>query len=114
MEKGYVETLFGRRRYIDEMKSQNPNIRRSGERAAINAPIQGTASDLVKLAMIKVHESLPIPVLLQVHDELIFESPADEAEGLCADIKEIMESVYKLSVPLKVNVSSGLNWDDAH
>jgi DNA polymerase-1 len=114
MEKGYVETLFGRRRYLDEMKSNNPNIRRSGERAAINAPIQGTASDLVKLAMIKVHESLPVPVLLQVHDELIFEAPKEDAEELCADIKTIMEGVHKLNVPLKVNVGSGLNWDDAH
>jgi len=114
MEKGYVETLFGRRRYLDELKSQNPNIRRGGERAAINAPIQGTASDLVKLAMIKVHENLPVPVLLQVHDELIFEAPKEDAEELCEDIKKIMENVHQLKVPLKVNVSSGLNWDDAH
>lgn len=114
MEQGYVSTLFGRRRYIDEMKSQNPNIRRSGERAAINAPIQGTASDLVKLAMIRVHESLPIPLLLQVHDELLFECPDDEAEGYAKDIQQIMESVFELSVPLKVNVGIGKNWDDAH
>ena len=114
IENGYVSTLFGRRRYIDEMKSSNPNIRRSGERAAINAPIQGTASDLVKLAMIRVHESLPIPVLLQVHDELIFECPAEDAAQMCEDIKKIMENVHKLDVPLKVNVGQGLNWDDAH
>jgi len=114
MEQGYVSTLFGRRRYLDEMQSKNPNIRRSGERAAINAPIQGTASDLVKLAMIRVHESLPIPVLLQVHDELIFECPEEDAEALCADIKEIMENVHQLKVPLKVNVGQGENWDDAH
>lgn len=114
MEQGYVSTLFGRRRYLDEMKSNNPNIRRAGERAAINAPIQGTASDLVKLAMIKVHESLPIPLLLQVHDELIFECPSDQAEEMCADIKSIMEGVYQLNVPLKVNVGAGPNWDDAH
>lgn len=114
MEQGFVSTLFGRRRYLDELQSKNPNIRRSGERMAINAPIQGTASDLVKLAMIKVHESLPIPVLLQVHDELIFECPAEDAEELSADIKEIMENVHQLKVPLKVNVGCGLNWDDAH
>lgn len=114
MEKGYVETLFGRRRYLPELRSQNQMMRRAGERAAINAPIQGTASDLVKLAMIKLHDSLPIPLLLQVHDELLFESPVDEADEYCRDIKEAMESVYKLSVPLKVNVGKGPNWDDAH
>jgi DNA polymerase-1 len=114
MEKGYVETLFGRRRYLDELKSQNPNIRRGGERAAINAPIQGTASDLVKLAMICVHQSLPVPVLLQVHDELIFECASEDAEDLSAEIKKIMENVHQLKVPLKVNVGTGLNWDDAH
>lgn len=114
LERGYVETLFGRRRYIDELKSQNQMIRRSGERAAINAPIQGTASDLVKLAMIQVYDSLPIPLLLQVHDELLFECPNDEALEYCKDIKKVMESVYKLKVPLKVNVSQGPNWDDAH
>lgn len=114
LETGYVSTLFGRRRYIDELKSQNPNIRRAGERAAINAPIQGTASDLVKLAMIKCHESLPLPLLLQVHDELIFECPIDEADYYCKEIKTLMESVYPMKVPLKVNVASGPNWDDAH
>ena len=88
--------------------------RRAGERAAINAPIQGTASDLVKLAMIHVHESLPIPLLLQVHDELLFECPEDEAEEMSAEIKQIMESVVQLKVPLKVNVGRGKNWDDAH
>ncbi len=114
MEKGYVETLFGRRRYIDELRSQNPMIRRAGERAAINAPIQGTASDLVKLAMIKLHDSLPISLLLQVHDELLFECPIDESEEYAQDIKSIMESIYPLKIPLKVNVGKGLNWDDAH
>lgn len=114
LERGYVETIFGRRRYIDELKSQNQMIRRAGERAAINAPIQGTASDLVKLAMIKAYESLPIPLLLQVHDELLFECPIDEATDYCRDIKTLMEGVYKLKVPLKVNVSQGPNWDDAH
>ncbi len=114
MENGYVSTLFGRRRYLDEMQSKNPNIRKAGERAAINAPIQGTASDLVKLAMIRVHESLPIPLLLQVHDELIFECPEDEAAEMSEEIKAIMENVHQLKVPLKVNVGVGLNWDDAH
>jgi DNA polymerase-1 len=114
MEQGYVSTLFGRRRYIDELKSKNPMQRRAGERAAINAPIQGTASDLVKLAMIRVHESLAVPLLLQVHDELLFECAVDEAEEAASEIKSIMESVYKLNVPMKVNIGIGPNWDDAH
>lgn len=114
MENGYVATLFGRRRYIDELQSKNQMLRRAGERAAINAPIQGTASDLVKLAMIRVHQSLPIPLVLQVHDELLFECPVDEIETYSKDIKEIMETVYTLKVPLKVNVGHGSNWDDAH
>lgn len=114
IETGYVTTLFGRRRYIDELKSKNPMLRRAGERAAINAPIQGTASDLVKLAMIQVHQSLPIPLLLQVHDELIFECPKEDAKEMSEEIKRIMESVYELKVPLKVNVGIGDNWDDAH
>jgi len=114
IDNGFVTTLFGRRRYIDELKSQNQMMRRAGERAAINAPIQGTASDLVKLAMIHAHESLPIPLLLQVHDELLFECPEEDAEELKVEIKSIMESVAQLKVPLRVNVGVGLNWDDAH
>lgn len=114
IEQGYVSTLFGRRRYIDELSSKNPMLRRAGERAAINAPIQGTASDLMKIAMIKVHESLPIPLLLQVHDELLFECPEEDVEEMSAEIKQIMETIYKLNVPLKVNVGTGKNWDDAH
>ena len=89
-------------------------LRRAGERAAINAPIQGTASDLVRLAMIEVHQSLPLPLLLQVHDELLFESPKEDAKMWAGEIKKIMESIYKLNVPLKVNVGIGDNWDDAH
>jgi DNA polymerase-1 len=114
IEAGFVSTLFGRRRYIDELKSKNPMLRRAGERAAINAPIQGTAADLVKLAMINVHRSLPVPLLLQVHDELVFECPVEDAEEMAVDIKKIMESIYPLKVPLKVNVGIGPNWDDAH
>ncbi len=114
IERGYVSTLFGRRRYIEELKSSSPMIRRAGERAAINAPIQGTASDLVKLAMLEVHRSLPISMLLQVHDELLFECPIEDAKLLAAEIKSMMESVYQLSVPLKVNVGFGNNWDNAH
>lgn len=114
MEQGYVSTLFGRRRYLDEMQSKNPNIRKAGERAAINAPIQGTASDLVKLAMIQVHQTLPVAMLLQVHDELVFEVADDEADAMMEDVRKVMENVHPLKVPLKVNVGRGKNWDDAH
>lgn len=111
LETGYVETLFGRRRYVDELKSQNMMIRRAGERAAINAPIQGTAADLVKLAMIRLNESLPIPLLLQVHDELLFECPKEDVEIHSAEIKKTMEEVHPLAVPLKVNISCGTSWE---
>jgi len=107
MEQGYVSTIFGRRRYLDELRSKNPNIRKAGERAAINAPIQGTASDLVKLAMIQVYNSLPIRLLVQVHDELIFESPIEDSEAMMVEIKRLMESVHPMKVPLKVNVELG-------
>lgn len=111
---GYVETLFGRRRYIDELKSKNPALKKFGERAAINAPIQGTASDLVKMAMIELHKSISIPALLQVHDEVLFECPKDDVDIQISLIRPIMEEVYPLNVPLKVNVAVGENWDDAH
>lgn len=114
METGYVETLFGRRRYIDELQSKNANIKKFGERAAINAPIQGTASDIVKKAMILVSTSDAQGLLLQVHDELLFEVPHEEAESLRDRMKAVMESVVKLRVPLKVNGAIGKNWELAH
>jgi DNA polymerase-1 len=113
-EQGYVETLFGRRRYIDELKSGNAMLKKFGERAAINAPIQGTASDLVKKAMIEVHKTVPVRMLLQVHDELIFEDTAENLEKLTPQLVSIMENVAQLRVPLKVNYSIGDNWDEAH
>lgn len=113
-ERGYVETIFGRRRYVDELKSSNPNIKKFGERAAINAPIQGSASDLVKMAMIELAHIKDTPLILQVHDELLFECPSDLCEKNIALIKNKMENVYKLKVPLKVNVAAGPNWDEAH
>lgn len=112
--KGYVETLFGRRRYIDELKSKNHAMKSFGERAAINAPIQGTASDLVKLAMIQLYQDIAIPAVLQVHDEVLFECPEERAEENITLIRPIMENVTKLKVPLKVNVAIGKTWDDAH
>lgn len=111
---GYVEMLSGRRRYIDELNSNNPAIQKFGERAAINAPIQGTASDIVKKAMIELHKKVPVPMLLQVHDELIFEGSEEELNKFFPEIKKIMESIESLNVPLKVNLSIGDNWDEAH
>ncbi len=113
-EKGYVETLMGRRRYIHELKAKNPALKKFGERAAINAPIQGTASDLVKKAMIDIVAAVELPLLLQVHDELIFEGAIADVEKAKPKIVQIMESAAKLSVPLMVNASIGLNWDEAH
>ncbi len=113
-EKGYVETLFGRRRYIDELKSKNMALKKFGERAAINAPIQGTASDLVKKAMIEVFEKVPVRMLLQVHDELIFEETEEHLKKHAPHLVSIMENVVKLRVPLKVNYAIGDNWDEAH
>jgi DNA polymerase-1 len=113
-EQGYVETTFGRRRYIDEFKSSNPAVRKFGERAAINAPIQGTASDIMKKAMIDVHASASAKMILQVHDELVFECSADEVESQGQQVRKLMESAVNWSVPLRVNVAWGSNWEDAH
>lgn len=114
-KNGFVETVFGRRRYLPELKSANQAIRKFGERAAINAPMQGTASDLVKLAMIEAFKnSKDSEMLLQVHDELLFETPVGNVESESARVRKTMESVVQLKVPLKVNVSHGKNWDEAH
>lgn len=113
-EKGYVETLFGRRRYIEELRSKNHMLKKFGERAAINAPIQGTASDLVKKAMIEIHHKIQVDMLLQVHDELIFEGSEEELQKHTPELVRILESVMKLKVPLKVNYAIGKNWDEAH
>lgn len=117
-EQKYVETLFGRRRYIPELDSSNGMLKKFGERAAINAPIQGTASDLVKMAMIEISQDKKnnekLDMLLQVHDELIFEGSLADVEAQAPVIKRIMENVAKLKVPLKVNYAIGDNWDEAH
>lgn len=116
--KSYVETLSGRRRYIDELLSKNVAIQKFGERAAINAPIQGTASDIVKMAMIKCaelyKEESRLKLILQVHDELIFEGPKEILLANVTSIKKLMETVMTLNVPLKVNAHLGINWDEAH
>jgi DNA polymerase-1 len=114
-ECGYVETLSGRRRYIPEIRSRNYSMRQFGERAATNAPVQGTAADIIKIAMIRIHQTLRTRdlgarMLLQVHDELVFEVPhatADETRGI---VKELMEGAFLLDVPLEVETGVGANW----
>ena len=118
-EKGYVETLFGRRRYLPDINSKNNTVRSLAERNAINAPIQGTAADIIKLAMVNIfrrmeNEGLKSKMILQVHDELVFDATADEVEKLAALVKEEMEGVAKLSVPLTVDCNWASNWLDAH
>lgn len=112
--KGYVETVFGRRRYIDELFSKSPAVKKFGERAAINAPIQGTASDLVKMAMIKTGSPHGAHMLLQVHDELVLEADEDVAEDVAKDVAAKMEGAADLRVPLRVNSGAGVNWESAH
>jgi DNA polymerase-1 len=117
--KGYVTTLLGRRRYIPELASASAPVRNFGERMAINTPIQGTAADLIKLAMISIHRSLQgqglrSRMILQVHDELLFEVPDDEVEAMKGLVRSEMEGVLKLAVPIKVELGVGLNWDEAH
>jgi DNA polymerase-1 len=117
-QRGFVETLFGRRRYISELRDRNFSIRAFGERTATNSPLQGSAADLIKIAMIRIHAALPgagidAKMLLQVHDELVFEvteTHADDAGGL---VKREMEGVGELRVPLVVSVGAGKNWVDA-
>ena len=118
-EKGYVQTLLNRRRYLPELASKNPNIRQYGERMAVNTPIQGTAADLIKVAMLRVHEGLSgeVPgarMLLQVHDELVFEVPEGKTQTASAFVSGIMEGVMDLDVPLVVDVGWGKNWAEAH
>jgi DNA polymerase-1 len=113
--RGYVTTLLGRRRYLPELSSGNPNLRSFGERMATNAPIQGTAADLIKIAMVKMARELDARglesrMLLQVHDELLFEAPPEELARLEALAVEVMESSLALDVPLKVDVKAGLDW----
>ncbi len=116
---GYCETLLGRRRFIPELQSRNRNIQQQGERLAVNTPIQGTAADLIKKAMIDIwgalrQERLRTAMILQVHDELVFEVPEDELETAKLMICEKMESVWPLSVPLKVDMGWAVDWAGAH
>jgi DNA polymerase-1 len=118
-EEGYVKTLLGRRRYIPDINSRNWNVRGFAERTAINMPIQGTAADIIKIAMIDIddlieREGLKSRMLLQVHDELVFEIADDEADQLPGRIQTMMEEAYTLDVPLKVEMGLAENWLDAH
>ena len=118
-DMGYVETVFGRRLYLPEIRSPNGPRRSSAERQAINAPMQGTAADLIKLSMVQVQQALDAQgratrMIMQVHDELVFEVPTHEVEWLRVEIPRIMASVAELKVPLLAEVGVGANWDQAH
>ena len=118
-DKGYVETVFGRRLWLPEIKSAAPARRQGAERAAINAPMQGTAADIIKLAMIAVQRWLDAArmqslLILQVHDELVLEVPEAELDAVRHELPKLMAGVAQLSVPLLAEVGLGANWDEAH
>jgi DNA polymerase-1 len=117
--RGYVETVFGRRLYLPEINSPNGPRRSGAERAAINAPMQGTAADLIKLSMVAVQKALDdqqrgTKMVMQVHDELVFEVPEAEVDWLKSEIPRLMAGVAELKVPLLAEVGVGPNWDQAH
>jgi DNA polymerase-1 len=116
-EDGYVETLMGRRRYIPEVSSSNFHVRAAGERMAINMPIQGTAADIIKLAMIRIQDRidelrLKSKMIIQVHDELIFEVPREELQEMECIVEILMSSAMQLAVPLEVEIKRGANWGE--
>ncbi|HET8752818.1 MAG TPA: DNA polymerase, partial [Salinimicrobium sp.] len=118
-ENGYVQTVLGRRRYLRDINSQNAIIRGAAERNAVNAPIQGSAADIIKLAMINIHQKLEkgnyrSKMLLQVHDELVFDIYKPELEELKSIIKTEMENAYIMDVPLDVDLGIGKDWLEAH
>ena len=118
-EKGYAETLFGRRRPVPELSSSNFMQRQFGERIAMNSPIQGTAADIIKIAMIRVHrrlkeEHLRSRLILQVHDELLVETAPEEAEQVKEILSHEMRAAAELSVDLEVDMKAGKNWYEAH
>lgn len=117
LEQGFVETITGRRLYTPDIKASNMMVRKGAERAAINAPLQGSAAEIIKMAMIEVDKILPknqAKLLLQVHDELVFEVDEDIADEISVKIQDVMQKVVTLSVPLLVEVGKGKNWDEAH
>ena len=116
---GYVKTLIGRKRYLKDINSNNGLVRSGAERNAVNAPIQGTAADIIKIAMINIHnrlskEKLSSKMLLQVHDELVFDVYKPEISQTISVIREEMENAFKLNIPLTVDIDYGLNWLEAH
>ncbi|MEG0189194.1 MAG: DNA polymerase, partial [Algoriella sp.] len=117
-DQGFVETLMGRRRYLKDINSRNGVVRSHAERNAVNAPIQGTAADIVKMAMIQIQKELKknykTKMILQVHDELIFDAPKDEVEKVSELIKSTMEAAMQMDVPLIAEVGVGDNWLEAH
>ncbi|VAW46564.1 DNA polymerase I, partial [hydrothermal vent metagenome] len=118
-ETGYVETLKGRRLYLPDINARNGQLRQYAERTAINAPMQGTAADIIKIAMIQIEQwlntcNLDIQMLMQVHDELVFEVAENDIEAAKKEIKTLMESALPLKVPLIVDIGQGYNWDEAH
>jgi DNA polymerase-1 len=123
-DKGYVETIFGRRAHYPEIRSSNPQVRAFNERAAINAPIQGSAADIIRRAMVRMEAALDkarlasVRMLLQVHDELVFEAPEGDVKAAIPVIQHVMETAalpaINLDVPLKVDARAAKNWDEAH
>jgi len=118
-DNGYVQTVLGRRRYLKDINSRNAVVRGASERNAVNAPIQGSAADIIKIAMINVHKKLEdgsfkSKMLLQVHDELVFDVYKPELDAMKSLIKTEMESAYELAVPLDVDLDIGDNWLEAH
>ena len=117
-KQGYIETLFGRRRYVPELKSNNYMVREFGKRVAMNTPIQGTAADIMKIAMNNVSKKLEeskidAKIVLQVHDELIVETKIEDKEEAKKILKECMENAYTLSIPLKVDMEEAYSWYDS-
>ena len=117
--QGYVETVFGRRLYLPEINARNAQRRQYAERSAINAPMQGTAADIIKRAMITVHgwlneEQPGARMIMQVHDELVFEVESGQVDAVTKRVTDLMNAAAELKVPLKVDVGVGSNWDEAH
>ena len=118
-DNGYVSTVLGRRRYLKDINSQNAIVRGAAERNAVNAPIQGSAADIIKLAMIAIqnrleNENWKSKMLLQVHDELVFDVPKEEINTLQEIVKKEMENAFEINVPLIVDIGIGNNWLEAH
>ncbi len=118
-KRGYVETIFGRRLYLPDIRSRNPSVRQAAERTAINAPMQGSAADIIKRAMITLdawlaESAAPARMVMQVHDELVFEVREDALEEVGAKVRALMSGAARLQTELVVDVGVGLNWDEAH